>query len=122
MARRRGAPEACGAVFGVGSGPLSGAEVAATVHRRGRLPTTQKYVKTINAFYEGVFNPWLNLHRPCLLATETVSEKGKIKKVYKNTVAKTPLERLAERKLPGMYMPAATDGLHGVVLGDLISQ
>ena len=56
----------------------------------------QKYAKPINAFYEGVFNHWLNLHRPCLFATEVVSDKGKIKKVYKNKDAKTPLERLAQ--------------------------
>jgi len=55
----------------------------------------QKYAKPINAFYEGVFNSWLNLHRPCLFATEIVSEKGKIKKVYRNEDAKTPLECLA---------------------------
>jgi hypothetical protein len=54
----------------------------------------QKYAKPINAFYEGVFNWWLNLHRPCLFATEVVSDKGKIKKVYKNKDVKTPLECL----------------------------
>lgn len=54
----------------------------------------QKYAKPINAFYQEVFNDWLNLHRPCLFATEVVSEKGKIKKVYKNKDAKTPLECL----------------------------
>ena len=54
----------------------------------------QKYAKPINAFYEGVFNSWLNLHRPCLFATEIVIEKGKIKKVYKNKDVKTPLECL----------------------------
>jgi hypothetical protein len=56
----------------------------------------KKYAKPINAFYEGVFNMWLNMHRPCLFATEVVSEKGKVKKVYKNKDAKTPLERLVE--------------------------
>ncbi len=54
----------------------------------------QKYAKPINAFYQEVFNDWLNLHRPCLFATEVVSDKGKIKKVYKNKDAKTPLECL----------------------------
>jgi hypothetical protein len=34
------------------------------------------------------------MHRPCLFATEVVSDKGKIKKVYKNKDAKTPLECL----------------------------
>ena len=43
-----------------------------------------KYAKPINAFYEGVFNSWLNLHRPCLFATESVSEKCKIIKRYKH--------------------------------------
>ncbi|MCW5321927.1 transposase [Verminephrobacter aporrectodeae subsp. tuberculatae] len=32
----------------------------------------QKYAKPINAFYENVFNPWLNMHRPCLFASELV--------------------------------------------------
>ena len=62
----------------------------------------QKYAKPINAFYEGVFNPWLNMHRPCLFATETVSEEGKIKKVYKNKDAKTPLEHLAQLNEKGL--------------------
>ena len=56
----------------------------------------QKYAKPINAFYEGVFNSWLNLHRPCLFATEVVSDKGKIKKVYKHADVKTPLACLAQ--------------------------
>ena len=54
----------------------------------------QKYAKPINAFYQEVFNDWLNLHRPCLFATEVVSDKGKIKKVYKHQDTKTPLECL----------------------------
>jgi hypothetical protein len=54
----------------------------------------QKYAKPINAFYQEVFNNWLNLHRPCLFSTEVVSDKGKIKKVYKHKDAKTPLECL----------------------------
>jgi transposase InsO family protein len=55
----------------------------------------QKYAKPINDFYQGVFNSWLNLHRPCLFATEIVSEKGKIIKRYEHKDAKTPLECLA---------------------------
>ena len=55
----------------------------------------QKYAKPINAFYQEVFNDWLNLHRPCLFATEVVSDKGKVKKVYKHKDTKTPLECLA---------------------------
>ena len=51
----------------------------------------QKYAKPINAFYESVFNSWLNLHRPCMFATEVVSDKGKILKRYKHKDGKTQL-------------------------------
>ena len=56
----------------------------------------QKFAKPINDFFEQTFNSWLNLHRPCLFATEVVSDKGKIKKVYKHADVKTPLECLAQ--------------------------
>jgi len=62
----------------------------------------QKYAKPINDFYQGVFNPWLNLHRPCLFATEIVSEQGKIKKIYKNKDVKTPLECLVLLNAKGL--------------------
>ena len=77
----------------------------------------KKYAKPINAFYEGVFNPWLNLHRPCLFATEVVSDKGKVKKVYKNKDAKTPLERLVQLNDKGLVTFKA-----GITLQDLLAQ
>lgn len=55
----------------------------------------QHYAKAINTFYQETFNPWLNLHRPCLFATEITSPKGKIVKRYKHADVKTPLECLA---------------------------
>lgn len=54
----------------------------------------QKYAKPINAFYRDVFNPWLNLHRPCLFATAVENAKGKIVKRYKHQDVKTPLDCL----------------------------
>ena len=51
----------------------------------------QRYAKAINTF-----NPWLNLHRPCLFAIEITSPKGKIVKRYKHADVKTPLECLAQ--------------------------
>ena len=54
----------------------------------------QKFAKPINEFFANTFNSWLNMHRPCLFATEVVSNKGKIKKVYKHADVKTPLECL----------------------------
>ena len=56
----------------------------------------QKYAKPINEFFANTFNSWLNMHRPCMFATEVVSDKGKIKKVYKNADVKTPLECLEQ--------------------------
>ena len=77
----------------------------------------KKYAKPINAFYEGVFNSWLNLHRPCLFATEIVSEKGKIKKVYRNEDAKTPLERLVLLNGKGLVTFKS-----GITLADLLAK
>ena len=51
----------------------------------------QKYAAPINVFYQKTFNPWLNLHRPCLFATEVASDKGKNIKRYKHEDVKTPL-------------------------------
>jgi transposase InsO family protein len=62
----------------------------------------QEYANTINAFYQETFNPWLNLHRPCLFATEVVSPKGKVVKRYKHENVKTPLESLAQLSETGL--------------------
>ena len=77
----------------------------------------QKYAKPINAFYEGVFNSWLNLHRPCLFATEMVSEKGKIIKRYKHKDVKTPLECLVHLYEKGLVTFKA-----GIQLEDLLAK
>ncbi len=54
------------------------------------------HAQIINAFYQTVFNPWLNGHRPCLFATEITSPKGKIVKRYRHADVKTPLACLAQ--------------------------
>lgn len=77
----------------------------------------QKYAKPINTFYQKVFNPWLNLHRPCMFATETISPKGKVVKRYRTQDVKTPLaclEKLAEKNLVSFKV--------GVTLADLLVQ
>ena len=53
-------------------------------------------------FYVQTFNPWLNLHRPCLFATEVVSDKGKIVKRYRHEDVKTPLTRLQKLSADGL--------------------
>ena len=54
----------------------------------------KKHAQPINIFYQKHFNPWLNLHRPCMFATNKVNPKGKVVKVYKHEDVKTPLEAL----------------------------
>ena len=67
---------------------------------RAHIP--QEYANSINAFYQETFNPWLNLHRPCLFATEITSPKGKIVKRYKHENVKTPLECLVQLSENGL--------------------
>lgn len=62
----------------------------------------QTYAKPINAFYQETFNPWLNLHRPCLFATLVSSTKGKIVKRYRHEDVNTPLECLALLSAQGL--------------------
>ena len=45
----------------------------------------------IQSFYKETFNEYLNFHRPCGFATETVTEKGKIRKKYDTYL--TPFEK-----------------------------
>jgi hypothetical protein len=61
----------------------------------------QQYAKPINVFYQETFNPWLNLHRPCLFASSITNAKGKTVKRYKHEDVKTPLERLAQLSAQG---------------------
>ena len=66
---------------------------------------------------QNLFNSWLNMHRPCLFATEVVSEKGKIIKRYKHQDVKTPLECLALLGEKGLVTFKA-----GITLEDLLAQ
>jgi hypothetical protein len=55
----------------------------------------QAYAQPINTFYQEIFNPWLNLHRPCLFPLSAANDKGKIVKRYRPEHVKTPLACLA---------------------------
>jgi hypothetical protein len=59
----------------------------------GHIP--QRFAKPINEFYADHLNPYLNLHRPCLYATEFIDPKGRRRRVYKSVDVQTPLEKLA---------------------------
>lgn len=58
----------------------------------GYMHIPQRYAVLLNGFYRQHFNPYLNYHRPCGFATEKISGKGKVKKVY--DVYCTPFEAL----------------------------
>ena len=62
----------------------------------------QLFAQPINAFYQETFNPWLNLHRPCLFATLITNAKGKVVKRYKHENVKTPLECLVQLSEKGL--------------------
>ncbi|MFN9478180.1 MAG: DDE-type integrase/transposase/recombinase, partial [Betaproteobacteria bacterium] len=57
----------------------------------------QRHAAPINAFCREHLNPLLNLHRPCLFATEIAdpAKPGRTRKVYRPQNAMTPLEKLA---------------------------
>jgi transposase InsO family protein len=48
----------------------------------------------LNEFYFGSFNRYLNFHRPCAFASNSISGKGKIKTIYRLNDYKTPYEKL----------------------------
>ena len=54
----------------------------------------QKHATAINRFYADVLNPYLNFHRPCYFAVDTIDAKGKIRKTYPHDQIMTPWERL----------------------------
>lgn len=54
----------------------------------------QHHASAINAFYNDVFNPYLNFHRPCYFAVDQVDAKGKVRKTYPHDQIMTPWERL----------------------------
>jgi transposase InsO family protein len=54
----------------------------------------QKHAAVINQFYADALNPYLNFHRPCYFAVDTIDAKGKIKKTYPQDQVMTPYERL----------------------------
>ena len=64
----------------------------------GYLHIDSEHAAAIQRFYEEYFNPYLNFHRPCGQAELVLSNKGKLKRVYRWYA--TPWEKL--RSLPGV--------------------
>ena len=75
----------------------------------------QRHAGRFNTFCREYLNPFLNLHRPCLFATEVTDAKkpGRTKRVYRAKDAMTPLDKLAS-------LPDAAKHLReGITLEDL---
>jgi transposase InsO family protein len=77
----------------------------------GHRHIPQQEAAKIQTFYKETFNPYLNFHRPCGFATETVDNKGKIKKKYETYL--TPFEKLKAFERPEKLLKK------GVLLEDL---
>jgi len=54
----------------------------------------QRHAAIINQFYADALNPYLNFHRPCYFAVDTIDAKGKVKKTYPHDQIMTPYDRL----------------------------
>ncbi len=59
----------------------------------------QKHATAINRFYTEALNPYLNFHRPCYFAVDTIDAKGKVRKTYPHAQIMTPWEKL--QSIPG---------------------
>jgi len=63
----------------------------------GYAHIAQHHAERFNALCRERLNPFLNLHRPCLFATEREdpAKPGRIKRIYRQENVMTPLEKLA---------------------------
>lgn len=61
-----------------------------------------RHAEAVNGFYLGVFNRYLNYHRPCGFATVLVDERGKRSRRYE--VYQTPYEALKRIPEAGKYL------------------
>ena len=86
----------------------------------------QRHAARFNIFCREYLNPFLNLQRPCLFATDKLdpNKPGRIKRVYRPEDAMTPLDKLASlpeanRQLREWTYPTFTDtaGLRSSLLG-----
>lgn len=73
----------------------------------GYMHIPKRHAKLINRFYYDYFITYLNFHRPCAFATDTIDAKGKVKKVY--DVLLTPFEKFKTIEKCEQYLkPGAT--------------
>jgi transposase InsO family protein len=69
----------------------------------------QRFAAEVNAFCIEYLNPYINFHRPCLFAEDTLDKKGKTRKRYRLDAVMTPLEKLASLpKVESFLKPGVT--------------
>lgn len=68
----------------------------------GYMHIPKRHAEKINQFYRDYFITYLTFHRPCHFATDTVSAKGKVTKVYK--VLLTPFEKFKTLENCAQYL------------------
>lgn len=72
----------------------------------GYMHIPKKHARSINDFYRTHMDVYLNYHRPCAFATETIDDHGKIKKKYDTFM--TPYQKLCSLK---HYEQSLRDGV-----------
>jgi len=68
----------------------------------GHWHIRQQEAAKIQSFYKETFNVYLNFHRPCGFATETMDNKGKINKKYETYL--TPFEKFRTLANPEQFL------------------
>jgi transposase InsO family protein len=76
----------------------------------------QRFAGEVNRFCHEHLNPYLNFHRPCLFAEESVDTKGKVRKRYPQRLVMTPFEKLASLPKPSRFLKS------GITLNSLRTQ
>jgi len=78
----------------------------------------KKHAKAISGFYRTWFNPYLNYHRSCAFADETIDARGKVRKIYRTYL--TPCEKLLSLENADQYLkPGVTgDSIHAAMMAE----
>ncbi len=70
----------------------------------GFIHIPQKYAPIINEFNVNHLIPYINFHRPCFFATDTIDKKGKVKKCYQYQNMMTPYDKLKSLENASQYL------------------
>ena len=83
----------------------------------------QRHAARFNTYCREYLNPYLNLHRPCLFATERAdpAKPGRIKRVYRPKDAMTPLDKFKSLAEAQQYLRPGITLQHLQELADALS-